>query len=68
MKYRREFEIAYVGLKTGEHNYSFEIGKEFFDLVEADSSEFEDIHINVDVKFVKHQNFFELTFSVNGRI
>lgn len=68
MKYRREFEIAYVGLKAGEHNYSFEIGKAFFDLVEADSSEFEDVNIHIDLKFVKHQNFFELTFDVSGSV
>ena len=68
MKYHREFEIAYVGLKEGLHEYSYEIGKPFFDLVEADSSEFEEIAIKVAVQFNKHLNFFELKFVVEGSV
>lgn len=68
MKYRRAFEIAYVGLKNGIHNYNYNIGKEFFDLVEADSSEFEAVDVQVAVEFNKHPNFFELKFGVNGSV
>lgn len=68
MKYRREFEIAYVGLKNGIHTYNYNIGKEFFDLVEADGSEYEDVNIQVNVEFNKHPNFFELKFAINGSV
>jgi uncharacterized metal-binding protein YceD (DUF177 family) len=68
MKYRREFEIAYVGLKNGIHTYTYNIGKPFFDLVEADSSEFESVEVQVVVHFNKHPDFFELKFEINGAI
>ncbi len=68
MKYRREFEIAYVGLKNGVHTYNYNIGKAFFELVEADGSEFEEVNIEVAVEFNKHPNFFELKFNINGSV
>lgn len=68
MKYRREFEIAYVGLKNGTHTYTYNIGKPFFDLVEADSSEFESVDVQVVVHFNKHTDFFELKFEINGAV
>ena len=68
MKYRREFEIAYVGLKNGTHTYTYNIGKPFFDLVEADSSEFESVEVQVVVHFDKHPDFFELKFEISGAV
>ncbi|MEJ7680103.1 MAG: hypothetical protein WKG06_20035 [Segetibacter sp.] len=31
MSHRREYEIAFVGLKPGEHNFSYEITDKFFE-------------------------------------
>ena len=31
MSHRREFEIAFVGLKPGVHEYSYEIDDRFFE-------------------------------------
>lgn len=68
MKYRREFEIAYVGLKNGTHTYTYDIGKEFFDLMSADSSDFENVSVQVAVIFDMHPNFFSLKFNINGSV
>lgn len=68
MKYRREFEIAYVGLKNGTHTYTYNIGKPFFDLIEADSSEFESVEVQVIVHFDKNPDFFKLKFEINGAV
>ncbi|HRP89512.1 MAG TPA: DUF177 domain-containing protein [Edaphocola sp.] len=67
-KYHREFEIAYVGLKEGLHTYDYKIDKSFFEIVEADGEEFEKVDVNVNVSFLKHTNFFELKFTVNGSV
>lgn len=68
MKYHREFEIAYVGLKNGVHTYTYDIGKPFFELIGADAEDLEAIAIQVTVTFDKHPNFFELKFDINGSV
>ena len=68
MKYRREFEIPYIGLKEGITELSFEIGEPFFEMLEIEdhSADFESVNATVDLKIDKHPNFFDMTFSVNG--
>ncbi|RQO30702.1 DUF177 domain-containing protein [Taibaiella sp. KBW10] len=68
MKYHREFEIAYVGLKNGEHTYTYEIGKQFFELIEADADDLEAVNIQVTVTFDKQPNYFALKFDISGSV
>ena len=48
MKHNREFEIAFVGLKPGEHTYDYTIADSFFETFEKP----EFWNANIDVKLV----------------
>ncbi|HTO15975.1 MAG TPA: DUF177 domain-containing protein [Edaphocola sp.] len=65
-KYHRAFEIAYFGLKEGLHTYDYKIDKSFFETIGVDGSEFEEVDVDITVSFLKHTNFFELKFIING--
>ncbi|WP_222167286.1 YceD family protein [Edaphocola aurantiacus] len=68
MRYHREFEIAYVGLKNGVHTYNYEIGKPFFELIGAEAEDLEAVNVQVTVTLDKHPNFFALKFDINGSV
>jgi hypothetical protein len=52
----RNYDIAFSGLKTGKHDFKFEINQEFFDLFETEQ-EFFNPKIDVDVHLDKHTTF-----------
>ena len=58
------YSIPFVGLKEGEHNFEFEIGKEFFDAFEYD--DFNDASIKVGLKMKKTATMLELSFEAYG--
>ena len=60
------YNIPFVGLKEGEHNFEFDIGKEFFDAFEYD--DFNDASIKVGVKMKKTATMLELSFEAQGSI
>ena len=60
------YSIPFVGLKEGEHNFEFEIGKEFFDAFEYD--DFNDASIKVGLKMKKTATMLELSFEAQGSI
>jgi uncharacterized metal-binding protein YceD (DUF177 family) len=65
MKHNREFEIAFVGLKPGEHDFNYVITDSFFEKFEK--PEFHHAAIEVKLKMDKKQGCFLLKFYINGK-
>lgn len=67
MKHSREFEIAWMGLKPGVHEYQYELGDRFFRDMDA-PAEFSDWNVVVKVRFDRQMSFFRLHFDVGGKV
>jgi uncharacterized metal-binding protein YceD (DUF177 family) len=65
MSVRREFEIAFVGLKPGEHEFNYEVDDKFF--ADYGPQEFKNCHANVRLVLDKHSSFMLLKFAVGGK-
>ena len=63
----RNYNIAFSGLKTGKHDFKFEINQEFFDLFETEQ-EFFNPKIVADVLLDKHITFLEFHINVSGTV
>jgi uncharacterized metal-binding protein YceD (DUF177 family) len=63
----RNYDISFSGLKTGKHEFKFEIDKEFFQLFDTEQ-EFTKPKINVDVLLDKHSTFLEFEISTSGTV
>lgn len=61
----KDFEIPFSGLKTGIHQYDFDLGKEFFDSNDLD--ELIDADIQVSLKLEKKPNMLQADFEVVGQ-
>lgn len=66
MKELKDFTIPFVGLKLGEHLYTFEIKKSFFDHFEYD--EFNDVAIDLKVVLNKKTTLLEFTLNFSGYV
>ncbi len=66
MKHNREFEIAFVGLKPGEHVFNYTITDSFFENFEK--PDFTDARIEVKMEMDKKQGTFLLKFYINGKV
>jgi uncharacterized metal-binding protein YceD (DUF177 family) len=64
MKELREFTIPFVGLKLGEHQFDFNIGKQFFEYFEYD--EFNDADIKLVAILTKKVTLLEFALSFDG--
>merc|ERR1711939_364106 len=64
MKKFKEFDIQFVGLKQGKHQFDFEIKQKFFDAFEFE--EFNDANVHVDLTLDKKSTMLELTFECEG--
>lgn len=64
MKDLKDFDISFIGLKDGMHQFEYRIDKEFFDFFEYD--EFYNSNINVVLSFLKKPTMFELNFVIEG--
>ena len=62
---RREFEIAFVGLKPGIHDFVYEVDDAFFQDVE--SRDFTNCHAIVKLQLDKKSGFLLLKFEVGGK-
>ncbi|HEY1871160.1 MAG TPA: DUF177 domain-containing protein, partial [Chitinophagaceae bacterium] len=60
MSYRREYEIAFVGLKPGIHEFDYEIGDKFF--VEFQQQDFRNCKAHVKLFLDKKNGFMLLKF------
>ena len=63
----RNYDIAFSGLKTGKHDFKYEINQAFFDLFETEQ-EFFNPNIRVDVILDKHTTFLEFYINVSGTV
>jgi uncharacterized metal-binding protein YceD (DUF177 family) len=62
----RQYEIAFVGLKVGVHNFTYQIDDRFFDLFSESLIEKADVMVHL--KFEKSPSFFMLTFHLQGKV
>src|SRR5687768_1694140 len=67
MKHNREYEIAWQGLKPGEHTFQYEIDERFMQDREGER-DFRELHAKVTVHFDKQTSFFMLRFDVDGTV
>lgn len=64
MSQRREYEIAFVGLKPGIHVYEYRIDDKFF--VPYGEQDFENCVANIKLSLEKNTGFIQLKFDVDG--
>ena len=62
----RQYAIPFKGLKEGKHDYNFVVENSFFEQFE--SSEVKKGLVEVHIELIKHSQFLELQFDINGRI
>jgi uncharacterized metal-binding protein YceD (DUF177 family) len=66
MNRRREFEIAFVGLKPGVHEYQYSITDKFFE--EFQQQDFHNCNANVKLLLDKKSSFMQLKFEIGGKL
>lgn len=64
MSRRREFEIAFVGLKPGIHEYNYSIDDKFFEPFQQ--QDFRSCKANVKLSLDKKSSFMLLKFEIGG--
>jgi uncharacterized metal-binding protein YceD (DUF177 family) len=64
MSRRREFEIAFVGLKPGIHEYNYVIDDRFFEVFQA--QDFRNCKANVKLSLDRKSGFMLLKFEIGG--
>lgn len=63
----RNYDIPFVGLKNGKHEFDFEITQAFFDLFDTEK-DFVNAKINSKVVLEKHSTFLEFNINNSGTI
>ncbi len=66
MSHRRDYEIAFVGLKPGVHEYHFEIKDEFFE--EFQQQDFRNCKAAIRLWLDKKSSFMLLKFEIGGTL
>lgn len=66
MNVLKEYNVVFSGLALGEHNYSYEINRPFFDSFEY--ADFEDIKIKVQVMLEKQDTLISIHFDISGSV
>lgn len=61
---KREFEIAFVGLKPGTHVYYYDINDSFFEKFAEDN--FRNCQASVKLSLEKNAGFMQLRFDISG--
>jgi uncharacterized metal-binding protein YceD (DUF177 family) len=65
MANRRAFEIAFVGLRPGLHEFSYELDDKFF--IEKGAEDFTNARANVKLTLEKNTGFMRLKFEIDGK-
>jgi uncharacterized metal-binding protein YceD (DUF177 family) len=65
MANRRAFDVAFVGLKPGVHEFIYELDEKFF--AEKGNTDLTNPKANVKMLLEKHTGFMMLTFIVGGK-
>jgi uncharacterized metal-binding protein YceD (DUF177 family) len=63
---RREFDIAFVGLKPGIHEYEYQVNDKFFEAYQP--QDFRNCKANVKVTLDKKNGFMLLKFEIGGLV
>jgi uncharacterized metal-binding protein YceD (DUF177 family) len=63
---RREYDIAFVGLKPGIHEYDYEINDKFFEAYQQ--QDFRNCSANIRLTLDKKNGFMLLKFEIGGRL
>ena len=66
MGHRRDFEIAFVGLKPGIHEYNYEIRDKFFEAFQQ--QDFRHCKANVKLTLDKKSSFMLMKFEIGGTL
>ena len=66
MSHSREFEIAFVGLKPGVHEFNYEITDKFF--VDFQEQDFKNCKAKVKLELDKKNGFMLLKFELGGQL
>ncbi|MFM9911233.1 MAG: YceD family protein [Chitinophagaceae bacterium] len=66
MNYRRTFDIAFVGLKPGIHEFEYDIADKFF--LEYGDQEFKNCIAKVKLSLNRENGFMLLKFEVGGKL
>lgn len=66
MKPHKQYDIAFVGLKSGEHEFDYDIDDGFF--AEYGTPDFSDSHLHIRLLFEKQNRFFLLKFEITGQV
>jgi len=66
MNSRREFEIAFVGLKPGIHEFSYQVNDKFFEAYQQ--QDFRHCEANVKLVLDKKAGFMLLKFEISGKL
>jgi uncharacterized metal-binding protein YceD (DUF177 family) len=66
MSYRREFDIAFVGLKPGIHEYSYKIEDRFFETYPP--QDFKHCQADVKISLDRKSSFMLLKFEIGGKV
>src|SRR5690606_20497695 len=66
MNSKREFDIAFVGLKPGVHEYTYDITDRFFEAYQ--STEFSNCAAQVKLSLDKKNGFMLLKFEIGGKV
>ena len=65
MSNRREYEIAFVGLKPGVHEFQYQVKDRFFE--EYQEQDFRNTNATVKLLLEKNNSFMMLRFQVDGK-
>ncbi len=65
MSNRREFEIAFVGLRPGVHEFNYSVDDRFF--VEYNEQDFKNVTAQVKLALEKSNSFMLLRFEIGGK-
>jgi len=66
MNYRRTFDIAFVGLKPGIHEYEYNVADKFF--TEYGEQDFKNCTAQIKLSLDKQNGFMLLRFEVGGKL
>lgn len=66
MSHRREYEIAFVGLKPGIHEFSYEITDKFFEPFQQ--QDFHNCNAKVKLTLDKQSGFLLFKFEIGGKL
>ena len=62
----KEYLIAYVNLKEGEHTFNYNVGDSFFE--NYDNTDVKSADLKVEVLFNKKSTHFEVSFVIYGNV